>query len=84
MNKKKAEKVMVRLGFNDVILTKLENEKFNGHVDIISEIECDDCDPIIASTEAYVVGYEDEEGRECDELGNYLDSDQIRIDFGND
>ncbi len=72
--KKKAEKVLVRLGFGDVLITKEENEKFNGHVDLISEIEYDDC-PVIASTEAYLIGYEDENGRECDEDGNYLSKD---------
>ena len=69
----KVKQIMVRLGFSDVVLTKLENEKFNGHVDIVSEIQCDECDPVIASTESYLIGYEDEDGRECDENGNYLD-----------
>jgi hypothetical protein len=77
----KAEQIMVRLGFSDVVLTKLENEKFNGHVDIISEIDCDECDPVISSTESYLIGYEDENGRECDEDGNYFDASQIKIGF---
>jgi len=71
---KKAGKVFVRLGFSDVVITKEENEKFNGHVDLISEVECDDC-PVMASTESYLIGYEDEDGNECDEDGNYLDRD---------
>lgn len=71
---KKANKVLVRLGFSDVVITKEENEKFNGHVDLISEVECDDC-PVMASTQSYFVGYEDGNGRECDEDGNYLDKD---------
>lgn len=71
---KKADKVFVRLGFSDVVITKEENEKFNGYVDLISEIECDDC-PVMASTKSYLIGYEDKNGRECDEDGNYLDKD---------
>ena len=54
-SKRKAKKVLVRLGFSDVVITKEENEKFNGHVDLISEVECDDC-PVMASTKAYLIG----------------------------
>ena len=71
---KKADIVLVRLGFSDVVITREENERFNGHVDLISEVECDDCS-VMATTESYLIGYEDEDGRECDENGNYLGSD---------
>ncbi len=70
---KDVKKVFVRLGFSDIVITKEESEKFNGHVDLISEIECDDC-PLIASTSSYLIGYEDEDGNECDEEGNYLNN----------
>lgn len=53
----KAEKVMVRLGFSDQVVSladAMDNEKE------------------ICSCDCYVVGYEDEDGRECDRDGNYL------------
>lgn len=68
---KKADKVLVRVGFSDVLLTREENERFNGHVELGSSIECNHCEKL-PETSAYVVGYEDENGIECDEHGNYI------------
>lgn len=52
----KAETILVRLGFNDQIVTKEQAD--NGEYD---------------TPESYTVGYEDEEGYECEEDGTYLD-----------
>jgi hypothetical protein len=54
---RKAEKVFVRFGFSDMVVT-LEDANNN---DI--KITQDDC---------YLVGYEDEYGEECEEDGTYL------------
>lgn len=62
----KAEKVMVRLGFSDQVISladAMDNEKE------------------ICSCDSYVVGYEDEDGKECDSEGNYLDKNQTHIFF---
>ncbi len=54
---RKAEKVFVRFGFSDKVVT-LEDAN-NNEIDITQ----DDC---------FVVGYEDEFGEECQEDGTYL------------
>lgn len=63
----KAKKVLVRLGFSDVILTQEEAENTNGHVTLY-----DNNGKVIGSTDTFFVGYEDEEGNECDENGDLL------------
>lgn len=71
MSKKK--EVLVRISFDDVLLTKEENERFNGSVDLISEDDGELLDePIISSTSAWIVGYEFEDGTECNEDGSEL------------
>ena len=52
---RKAEKVFVRFGFSDKVVT-LEDAENN-------DITQDDC---------FLVGYEDEDGDECEEDGTYL------------
>jgi hypothetical protein len=62
---KKADKVMVRLGFYDMVVTMKEA------MDNTNEI----CNP-----DSFVAGYEDENGKECHSDGTYLeqiDPDQI-------
>ncbi len=56
MSKKKAKEVYVRLGAEDLIITKEDFENDN-----------DVTDPTY-----YFIGYEDENGNECDEDGTYL------------
>ena len=56
---KKADKIFIRLGVSDIVLEM--GEKF--------DIEAD-TDPKDINT--YFVGYEDENGRECEEDGTYL------------
>jgi len=66
-----SKQVLVRLGFSDVVISKEDNENFNGHIDCIDEDGNE-----IASTEAYLIGYEyvDEDGEfiECNEDGDAL------------
>lgn len=62
-----SKKVFVRLGVSDIILTKEENENFNGYLNAIDEDGNE-----IAEVEVYLVGYELEDGTECDEDGNEL------------
>jgi len=59
--------VLIRLGFSDVVIPKEDNDNFNGNIDCI-----DEDGNIIAYTEAYVVGYEFEDGTECNEDGTKL------------
>jgi hypothetical protein len=54
---KKANKVMVRLGFSDMVVTLEEA------MDNTNEI----CSP-----DSYVVGYEDEHGEKCESDGTYI------------
>tara|TARA_R110002126_G_scaffold14240_4_gene60399 strand:+ start:1653 stop:1865 length:213 start_codon:yes stop_codon:yes gene_type:complete len=70
MANKKADPVMVRIGFSDVIVTKEQSE---------------DNDYVIVGEDTFVVGYEDEDGEECDESGVYLhqpvDPNQLKADL---
>ena len=66
----KANKVMVRLGFSDMVVTMKEA------MDNTNEI----CNP-----DCFVVGYEDENGKECHSDGTYLDEkDPDQIDMFGD
>lgn len=61
MNKKKTKEVFVRLGMPDIVITKEEHDNEpNSNEETIPH-------------DAYFIGYEDEEGEECDEDGTYLD-----------
>lgn len=53
----KASKIMVRLGFSD---------------QVVSLEEAYDNEREICSCDSYVVGYEDENGRECTSTGTYV------------
>jgi len=53
---KKAKEVFVRLGGEDLILTKEDYENHNYGIDCTY----------------YFIGYEDENGEECEEDGTYL------------
>ena len=53
----KAKTILVRLGVPDIVCS---NEDYvDGNVDFIPE-------------DAYLIGYEDENGKECEEDGTYL------------
>jgi len=56
---KKVEEIYVRLGVPDYLCTKNEYDR-----DDITDLP----------ENSYKIGYEDEEGNECDEEGNYLNS----------
>ena len=60
---KKAEKIFVRLGFADKV---------------ISFAEAMDPDNEICSCDSFVVAYEDENGKECNSDGTYLDAPDPR------
>ena len=53
--KKKAKEVFVRLGFEDIVVTKEESE--NGEYNNLG---------------SYLIGYEDEDGVECEEDGTEI------------
>lgn len=63
----KAKEVFVRIGITDVVLPKTKEEGLSSYARIYDEEG-----ELITDTETYLVGYEDEEGEECDEDGNYL------------
>ena len=65
----KANKVMVRLGFSDMVVTMEQA------MDNTNEI----CSP-----DSFVVGYEDENGVECNADGTYLNQDPKQIDMFDD
>ena len=64
---KKANKVLVRLGVSDIVLTQEEIEKSGTYLQLL-----DSDGNVIAETDTYLVGYEDEDGNECEEDGEYL------------
>jgi len=64
---KMRKKIYVRLGVSDIVLTKKENERFNGYVDAIDENGDE-----IANVQTYLIGYEDEDGNECNKEGDLL------------
>ena len=66
---KKANKVMVRLGFSDMIVT-LEQAMDNTNE--------------ICSPDSFVVGYEDENGIECSSDGVYLNQDPNQVQMFDD
>ena len=66
-SEKYAKKVMVRLGFSDMVVTMEQA------MDNTNEI----CSP-----DSFVAGYEDENGRECHADGEYItttDPDQVEL-----
>ena len=60
----KVNKIFVRIGFDDLSVP-LEDKEM---VIVIQDSEGNSLD-----IDTFVVGYEDEDGNECDENGNYLD-----------
>ena len=62
-----SKKIYVRLGVGDIVLTKEEADKLPSYVTAVN-----DKDEILAEAEIYHIGYETEDGEECDEEGNEL------------
>jgi len=60
MSKEKAKEVYVRLGVQDLIITKEDYENHNYGTDCT----------------CYFLGYEDENGNECEEDGTYLNQNK--------
>ena len=61
----KAKVIYVRYGFSDQVMKVTDSLKGDE----------------VCSCNSYIVGYEDENGKECDETGRYLDGDpdQLKI-----
>lgn len=57
-------KVFVRLGISDITVSPETQEKMSGYARIY-----DDEGNLITDSEIYLVGYELEDGSECDEFG---------------
>jgi hypothetical protein len=63
----KANKVLVRLSVTDIILTQEQAESLPSFLTVVNENG-----GYITETAIYAVGYEDEDGNECEEEGYYL------------
>tara|TARA_R110000803_G_scaffold16197_5_gene44452 strand:- start:959 stop:1150 length:192 start_codon:yes stop_codon:yes gene_type:complete len=61
------EKIYVILGVSDIRLAKKEAEKLPKYITAVN-----DKGETLAESEIYHIGYEDEDGNECDEDGNIL------------
>jgi hypothetical protein len=61
------KKPNLRIGFNDLIITHEEDEKFSKYVTVY-----DSEGNAVGEIVGYLVGYEDEDGNETDEDGNEL------------
>ena len=57
-------KVLVKLGISDITVSKETNENMSGYARIY-----DNEGNLITDSEIYIVGYELEDGTECDEYG---------------
>tara|TARA_R110000787_G_C13083642_1_gene410436 strand:+ start:61 stop:333 length:273 start_codon:yes stop_codon:yes gene_type:complete len=64
---KKAKKIFIRIGFEDIIVP-IENAEA-----VIKETSPQYCDHYI------LIGYEDEDGEECEEDGTYLNQNNNNI-----
>lgn len=62
----KANKVLVRLGVSDIVLTQEEIEKSGTYLQLL-----DSDGNVIVETDTYLVGYEDEDGNECYKDGEF-------------
>ena len=60
-------KVFVRLGISDILVTPETSDNMSGYARIF-----DNEGNLITDSEIYIVGYELEDGTECDEQGRYL------------
>lgn len=63
----KASKVYVRLGVSDIVLTQEELSNSSTYLQLFG-----DDGKLVAESDTYLVGYEDEDGNECHEDGEYL------------
>ena len=63
----KANRALVRLSTSDIVLSQKDAEKIPNYITIV-----DKDGEYLTEVEVYSVGYEDEEGNECEENGEYL------------
>lgn len=64
---KKAKNIFIRLSTSDIVLSKEEEAKIPSYITIT-----DKDGEYLTEVEVYGIGYEDEEGNECEEDGTYL------------
>lgn len=65
---KKTTEILTRFGISDIILNNREFGYSGKYLNL-----CNNEGKIIRQVEVYFVGYEDEDGNECEEDGTYLD-----------
>jgi hypothetical protein len=61
------KKIYVRLSTDDLVLTKEEAENLPSYISVV-----DKEGEFVTDIQTYLIGYEDEDGVECDEEGNEL------------
>ena len=59
--------IYVRLSTDDLVLTKEEAENLPSYISVV-----DKEGEFVTDIQTYLIGYEDEDGVECDENGNEL------------
>ena len=64
----KASEVYTRLSISDLILSPEEMERFETAIKVLFDKD----NQVLADLDFYTIGHEDEDGRECDEDGEYL------------
>ena len=62
-----SKKVLVRLAFSDVTMSKEDADKLASYANVV-----DKEGEYVTDTEIYAVGWEDEDGEECNEDGSKL------------
>lgn len=65
----KANRVLTRVGIGDILLTSKETENLQVFIKYVDK-EGELVEEFVADT--FLVGYEDEDGNECHEDGEYL------------
>lgn len=63
----KANRVLVRLSINDIVLTQEQADNLPSYLTVT-----DQDNEYLTESELYIVRYEDEDGNECYEDGEYL------------
>lgn len=62
-----SKNLFVRLSTSDIVLPKSDEDKIPNYITIV-----DKDGEYLTEVEVYSIGYEDEDGNECDENGNKL------------
>lgn len=62
-----SKEVLLRLGISDIVVSQETNKNMSGYARIY-----DNEGNLVTETEIYFIGYEDEDGNECNEDGTGL------------